>query len=213
MTTSYQAYVYNQTVKYMSHEDDHVRWKNGQIRFINHFLLPILDATNDPLHLLDAGCGDGAGLTYLRELGFTNVLGLDLSEEKLARAKAAGHDVRQADLHDLSSIADASFDIVYSSHCLEHCHDPAKVVGEFRRVAKPGATFVIVLPFPDNGPEDAHCGASLLGTRVVDGGTGVRAWFAKQGLETISWAVDSYREPEIWLWLGAGPSVLKNVFD
>ena len=138
-------------------------------------------------------------MTYLRELGFTETLGLDLSPDKLARAEAAGHRVRQADLHDLSRIPHSTFDVVYSSHCLEHCHDPVRVLSELKRIARLNATFVVVVPYPDQGPLDAHCGSELIGSRLNDNGESVLSWFEEQGLRTLSWRFDAFREPEIWL--------------
>ena len=192
-------YLHNQTVKYMSHEDDNPSWKNGQIRFINHFLLPILDARGLVSRILDAGCGDGAGLTYMGELGFYNTTGVDFSPEKLARASDQGNLVLKADLHQLPFVA-PMFDVVYSSHALEHCHSPEVVVAEFVRVAKEDADFIIVVPFPDTGPEDAHCGSQAMGTRSGDLRT-VTDWFRARGLEVQEVRLDSKREPEVWLHL------------
>ncbi len=199
-------YIHNQTVKYLSHEDDNARWRNGQIRFINHFLLPVLDKMQSeslslPVRVLDAGCGDGAGLSYLHDLGFRHALGLDLSTEKLQRARLAGQLVANADLHDLSRIPDALFDVVYASHSLEHCYNPSQVVSEFKRVARPDAVFVLVLPFPDRGPYDAHCGSKIIGSTENDGAASVLRWLSEQGLTAESLRFDSFREPELWLEL------------
>jgi SAM-dependent methyltransferase len=43
----------------------------------------------------------------------------------------------QGDAHTLD-FPDASFDVVYARYLLEHVADPGRVVGEMRRVAKPG---------------------------------------------------------------------------
>jgi SAM-dependent methyltransferase len=47
---------------------------------------------------------------------------------------------------DLSRIADASYDVVLSSHALEHMANPIKALKEWRRVLRPGGTLVLVLP-------------------------------------------------------------------
>lgn len=53
-------------------------------------------------------------------------------------------------LHDLNAypwpVADSTYDMVYSSHCLEHLADPKRAVEEIWRVAKPGATVIIRVP-------------------------------------------------------------------
>ena len=192
-------YVHNQTVRYLSHEDEHAGWSEGQVRFLNEYLIP--QVPDRGCAVLDAGCGDGHGLTHLTSVGYTNLRGVDLAEPKLARARAAGCTVEQADLHDLALINDRSVDVVYSSHALEHCHDPVRVVAEFKRVLRPNGRLIIVVPFPDHGPLDAHCGSVVLGTRRHDGGAGVRAWFTAQGLTVEDATLDYVREPEIWLTL------------
>lgn len=199
-------YVDLQTKKYMSHEADVPLWADGQRRFINEFLLPSMLAagiTDKFIDFFDAGCGDGTGLAYMKSLGYQNLDGCDLSPDKVARASAAigdGGMVSVQDLHRLHSIKNGSFDVVYSSHTLEHCHDPAKAISELMRIAKPNALFVIVLPYPDTGPTDAHCGSDSLGTRPPDDkAERLVKWMTAQGLQVQSIRFDSYREPEVWL--------------
>ncbi len=47
---------------------------------------------------------------------------------------------------DLTPVADASYDFILSSHSLEHCANPIKALKQWRRVARPNAPCVIVLP-------------------------------------------------------------------
>lgn len=53
-------------------------------------------------------------------------------------------------LHDLNvypwPVADNTFDMVYTSHCLEHLADPQRAMEEFWRIGKPGATVLIRVP-------------------------------------------------------------------
>lgn len=49
---------------------------------------------------------------------------------------------------------DASFDVVFSSHCIEHSDNLAKTLGEIRRVLKPGGVLFFAVPFGfDDSPE------------------------------------------------------------
>lgn len=43
-------------------------------------------------------------------------------------------------------VPDDSYDFIVSSHCLEHCVDPIKVLKEFRRVLKSSGTILLILP-------------------------------------------------------------------
>lgn len=49
----------------------------------------------------------------------------------------------------LASIQDAAYDFVASSHMLEHSANPIKVLHEWKRVMKPGAALLLVLPHKD----------------------------------------------------------------
>jgi SAM-dependent methyltransferase len=46
-----------------------------------------------------------------------------------------------------------SFDVVYSSHSLEHAHDPRRVVEEIGRVARTGAVVAVEVPVRHRGSE------------------------------------------------------------
>lgn len=52
------------------------------------------------------------------------------------------------DIRDMPAVANASVDVVFSSHNLEHvyAHEVPSVLGEFRRVMKPGGTVCVTLP-------------------------------------------------------------------
>ncbi len=52
-----------------------------------------------------------------------------------------------ADAHDLNMVADASVDCVVCVSVLMYCHDPVRVVREFRRVLKPGGVMYLNNPF------------------------------------------------------------------
>ena len=62
--------------------------------------------------------------------------------------------VREWDLPDgdaqfLAGVADASFDLVHASHCLEHMVDPRTALSHWIRVTKPGGHLVITVPDED----------------------------------------------------------------
>src|SRR5438132_585639 len=73
--------------------------------------------------LLDLGCGFGWHCRYAREQGAQLVVGVDLSEKMLARAKAdtddSAVDYRQCAIEDVDFRAD-QFDVVISSLALHY---------------------------------------------------------------------------------------------
>lgn len=98
--------------------------------------------------VIDVGCSTGYLLDDLRAcLPTTNVIGLDLILSGLRKAHAnvpeAG--LAQADARYLP-IGDATADAVVSANLLEHVPDDYKVLAEIRRVLRPGATAVLVVP-------------------------------------------------------------------
>ena len=48
----------------------------------------------------------------------------------------------------LTGIADAAYDFVLSSHCLEHTANPLAALREWRRTVRPGGHLVLLLPDP-----------------------------------------------------------------
>ena len=53
------------------------------------------------------------------------------------------------DAQTCSNIADAEFDFLYSSHCLEHLDDPQLAFGHWLRVVRPGGWLVVDVPDED----------------------------------------------------------------
>ena len=94
---------------------------------------------------LEVGCGTGAITRGIRDLTIELTVS-DLSES-LARevARENGCNYLQADATQLP-FSDSSFDLVYSSECLEHTPYPSMAVGEMVRVCKKGGYVIITTP-------------------------------------------------------------------
>lgn len=58
-------------------------------------------------------------------------------------------DLEDGDAQLMDGVADATFDFVHSSHCLEHLHDPAEGLRNWLRVVKPGGHIVVTVPDED----------------------------------------------------------------
>jgi len=94
--------------------------------------------------VLDLGCRDGALSSVYAE--GNSLVGLDADREALAEAEKLGIETRWADLDEPLPFEDASFDVAVAGELLEHLRDPQRVVGEVRRVLRPGGTFVASVP-------------------------------------------------------------------
>jgi ubiquinone/menaquinone biosynthesis C-methylase UbiE len=58
-------------------------------------------------------------------------------------------DLKDGDAQTLTSVPDASFDFVHSSHCLEHMRDPSEALGNWLRVLRPNGHLVVLVPDED----------------------------------------------------------------
>jgi SAM-dependent methyltransferase len=63
-------------------------------------------------------------------------------------------DVRLFDLGDgdanrITKYVSDTFDFVYSSHCLEHMHDPPRALAEWWKLVKPGGVMMVIVPDED----------------------------------------------------------------
>lgn len=105
--------------------------------------------------VLDAGCRTGYAMeTFREELPpGTRIAGVEIVPAFAEQAERFG-EVHEADLHDLSLFEDGEFDWVFSSHSLEHCHDPRRVAQELLRVAAVGA--FIIVPLERSYDNEAH---------------------------------------------------------
>lgn len=92
--------------------------------------------------ILVVGCGDGLEAQALSEFFGCRVTAIDLGRDFKARD---GVDFQRMDARAMT-FRDATFDLVYSFHVLEHILPPERVVAEIRRVLKPGMPFCLGTP-------------------------------------------------------------------
>lgn len=93
--------------------------------------------------VLDVGCGTGWLAAGLRRSGVRRVIGSDLSEGMLDRAREAGaHPLLQADATMLP-LPDGSVDVVAARGVLHHMPDVDAALQEWRRVLKPEGALVL----------------------------------------------------------------------
>lgn len=102
------------------------------------------------LRVLDLGCGFGDFARKARAAGARAVLGLDVSEKMLARARALTDDpaitYRHGSIERLD--LDDRFDLVVSSLALHYVADYAAAVAQIARLLDPGGTFVFSVEHP-----------------------------------------------------------------
>lgn len=101
--------------------------------------------------VVDLGCGFGWVSRWARQAGASHVLGLDLSENMIARARAdtsdAAIDYHIADLEQLQ-LPEAGFDFAYSSLAFHYVEDFAKLVRTVHQALTPDAHFLFTIEHP-----------------------------------------------------------------
>ena len=93
-----------------------------------------------PGRLLDVGCGTGGHTAAFAQRGW-NVVGIDVSDDLLDRARSRGIEVVNADAASLP-FPDQAFDAVVSMWTHTDVDDFAAAVREARRVLRPAGSFV-----------------------------------------------------------------------
>jgi S-adenosylmethionine-dependent methyltransferase len=118
-----------------------------------HFLVKYLPKRKS-VRILDAGGGDGYWAQKLVELGYLNLVVMDISQGMLDEAAKRfaqlkiRHDVTfvKSDIADMKELKTDSFDFVFSQYdAVSYCMRPAEAVKELGRVAKKGAHVIVSL--------------------------------------------------------------------
>ena len=199
----YDNYLYYQICSGLSFEKDNVHWKNGQQLCIEK-KFSNLDRN---LKILDICCGDGRGLIKFKELGFNDVTGVEISEEKITFAKETGYTIIKQDICCGPFEFGEKFDIIYSSHTIEHVLNPEYTIKNIMNLLDDNGTFILILPYPDVGASDpkddhrfkVHCGVIPLGLHICDNGLTTVNIINNMGFKVVNVEFDNYREPEIHL--------------
>jgi SAM-dependent methyltransferase len=96
--------------------------------------------------LLDVGCGSGAFLAQMAELGW-RTQGIDPDPAAVAGAREAGLDVTRGTLADLDLDEHAgAFDAITLGHVIEHLQHPRCDVRRISRLLRPGGLLWIATP-------------------------------------------------------------------
>jgi len=142
------------------------------------------------LRVLDLGCGFGWFCRWARDQGATDVLGIDVSEKMLARAKSETADASitylKADMEHLE-LSPASLDLIYSSLALHYVEGLNELLAQVHRALVPGGRFVLSVEHPAfTAPLEPGWSVTAAGRR--------------------SWALDGYLEegPRSTDWLAKG---------
>jgi 2-polyprenyl-3-methyl-5-hydroxy-6-metoxy-1,4-benzoquinol methylase len=116
-TQLYERYV--STFKSPSGAEDQANLRSHR-EWCRFKVLPLLGGVNRAGPLLELGCGSGNLLRLLADEGFGDVLGIDVSEEMVARARARGIEARCGDAVAFLAGDTRSYGAIVALDFLEH---------------------------------------------------------------------------------------------
>ncbi|QNK64058.1 class I SAM-dependent methyltransferase [Pedobacter sp. PAMC26386] len=129
--------------------------------------------------VLDLGCGFGWHCRYAREQQAKFVIGVDLSENMLTRARNSTNDsaieYRQLAIEDIDFAAE-EFDVVISSLAFHYVENFNTVCKKVRHALKPGGSFVLSVEHP-------------IFTALAS-----QDWHHDQEGKRLHWPVDGYQD-------------------
>lgn len=108
--------------------------------------LVCLAAPDRKAAILEIGCSGGPLLGQLRDSGYANLTGIDISPEAIAlcRERNVGNvsvmDAQQPDFPP------ASFDVLTASDVLEHLADAPRAARNWHTLLRPGGTLIVFVP-------------------------------------------------------------------
>lgn len=141
------------------------------------------------LRVVDLGCGYGWFCRWAADGGAASVLGIDVSERMLERARATTHDprvhYRRGDLEAVDLPSD-SFDLVYSSLTLHYLTNLDGLCAGVHETLVPGGSFVFSVEHPIFSAPTRQ--------EFVDTPDGRTVWpldqYLVEGPRTTTWFVD-----------------------
>ncbi len=147
--------------------------------------------------ILDVGCGTGFNAEYLGNNGYSQVTGLEFSDEPLAFCQARNlKNLIYAD-GTRPPLRYESFDVILALDLIEHLDDDAQALGEFEHLLKFDGSLIIFTP-----------AFSFLWSLQDEVGNHRRRYSAgelRQKLETVGFGIDkltyvnTFLFPPIWL--------------
>jgi 2-polyprenyl-3-methyl-5-hydroxy-6-metoxy-1,4-benzoquinol methylase len=115
-------------------------YRKRRLRFLQRYSRVI---DNREVRILDVGCSTGVFLRVLRDLGFRNVAGLDLSSQMCDFVRTA-HGVPC--FESLEEIKREQFDLITCCGVLEHTLDPRHFVEMLSEKLVPGGELLVCVP-------------------------------------------------------------------
>lgn len=113
--------------------------------------LPHLNSYPKNAAIIDIGCGTGILLEFLRDSGFNNLFGIDLTVDQVNYAKEKGLNAEAISVFDFLKNTTKKFDIIFAMDLVEHFykHELLDLFNGFYSLLNENGTLIIQTPNGD----------------------------------------------------------------
>lgn len=108
-----------------------------------------------PAKVIDVGTQDGYAIHLLKKRGY-EAYGTEIDQAYAEFCNEQGHKVWCDNFQETK--VDDTFDIVYSSHVIEHCDEPLKFMESAHKILKPQGILFMYFPLEDKTFDKKHYG-------------------------------------------------------
>lgn len=143
---------------YKAYVNSHIRHRKGvgsaadfrrRARAYQRIFGAHLPSDNKAAKIMDLGCGPGSIVWWLREGGYADVAGIDISQEQVDIARGLGlSSVVQGDIFEFLRIEGAEYDVLFARDVLEHLDKESAY--HFVKLSlarlKPGGRLILQVP-------------------------------------------------------------------
>lgn len=106
--------------------------------------------------ILDFGCGDGSNAIELAQNGCTRVIGLDIREHILEKARRTAESAGVSDRCIFTSQWSEPVDVILTTDAFEHFAEPAKMLALMGALLKPDGYLLVEFGYPWYHPLGGH---------------------------------------------------------
>lgn len=114
--------------------------------------------TDKNMKFLDYGCGAGRSLRFIKSLGYSNIVGVDISEDMLKQARLQDPEGTYSLIKESRiPYEDNTFDVIFMSYVFLEVGDYneiVKILKEFRRVLKDNGHIIFITSIVRNIKDD-----------------------------------------------------------
>lgn len=134
--------------KYWQREGGAVPESDPTTKERERFLAQAIGSLSKGAKILDAGCGSGGFVRFIKQLGF-DAVGVDISQTAIekARGRCPGTNFWVKSLEERLHFKDAEFDAVWSTEVMEHIFDVHSALSEINRILKDSGLFILTIPY------------------------------------------------------------------